>query len=182
MSNERSIYDEPFFTNPDVPYCLKTGMVAILAGFISNINEKNEFMAQKILPDRTIAGAVSFTFGDSVSMGENNCIASLKTIQTEKVSKVLEGIVKNETKSDKEIVETLSEYVSNTCTLSLDGLKGYWNDILSVKFDEYMNYCKNNYNGLITDNLINNLRSICEETYGKKKQMTQEIQTAEMNA
>ena len=184
MSNEKTIYEEPFFTNERIPYCIKAGMVAVIGGlnifFYKNKLSKDTFMAQKTSSNRTIEGTITFTFGCPESMGENNCIASLKSIQTEKLSTVLDGIVKNQTKNDQEVVNALVEYIATSGNLSPDGVKGQWRETILPEFDKYINYCKSNneYNGMFPDSLVNNLRSLCEETFSKKKQMTEEMQQA----
>lgn len=178
MGNE-TIYEESFFNNTNIPYCVKAGMVATLSGLSTNISKntfgEDVFCALKFGNDKKIAGSVMFTFGAPESMGKNNCIASLKTFETSAIENVLNGLVDGKMKSDDDVCTHLAENVKSTLNLSDDGTKDYWNKIVAPNFDTYIKACQNNYNGMITENLANSLKETANSAFGKKKQIMQEM-------
>lgn len=178
MSNEKTIYEESFFNNPNIPYCVKAGMVGVLSGLTINITKnvrgEDMFCAIKFGNNKVPAGTIMFTFGAPDSMGKNNCLASLKSFETGNLDMVLTGIVDGQMKSDKEICEAIAQSVVTSLNLSPDGAKELYNKMISVNFDNYIKTCQNNYNGLLPENLVNSLKGEASDAFSKKKTMTEE--------
>ena len=176
MSKEKTIYDESFFNNSNIPYCVKAGMVSVLSGLTINIGKntfgEDMFCAQKFGNDKRPVGTVMFTFGAPESMGKNNCLASLKSFETETLEKAFAGIVDGQMKADSEICEQIANSVVSSLNLSADGAKEHWNKIISVNFDKYVKTCRDNYNGMLSENLVNSLKDEATSAFSKKKQMT----------
>lgn len=182
MSNEKTIYEESFFNNQNIPYCVKAGMVGVLSGLTINITKnirgEDMFCAIKFGNNKMPSGSIMFTFGAPESMGKNNCLASLKSFETGSLEQVLTGIVDGQMKSDKEICEKIAENVVTSLNLSPDGAKELYNKMISINFDDYVKVCQNNYNGLLPENLVNTLKTEVTNAFSKKKTMNEELQQA----
>lgn len=175
-----------FFGNNEIPYCLKAGMVAVLVhGTIDYYKKegKDTFMALFCDKDnakdgkaqRVVSGTMSFTFGVPESMGEDNCMASIKkfTELYPSVGDVLDNLASgNLPKSDEEICQILATASAHRFNHSAEGSVKNWEEYVSENYDVFVKQAQSHYPGLISVDVYEDLKDIFSSAC-KKKQITQ---------
>ena len=177
-----------FFSNKNVPYCLKAGAVAVLShatvGYQKNSDGHDMFMAMFFDKDidragksnRVIRGTLSFTFGVPASMGKDNCAASIKefTELYPAVGDALEHMADDSfSKSDEEVCQILSDASAKRFIHSAEGSVKNFEEYVSLNFDEFKKQAQAHYPGMVSVDVYENLKIMFENACKKKQQIAQ---------
>ena len=191
-SNENEINvnsKKDFFGNSEVPYCLKAGAVAVLSHATINYYKtqgQDVFMAMFFdkninsngQSNRIVSGTLSFTFGVPASMGEDNCMASIKkfTELYPAVGNALENMAEgNLLKSDEEICQILADASAQRFNHSAEGSVKNWEEYVSGNYDAFVKQAQAHYPGLIPTGVYEDIKNMFENACKKKQQIAQQM-------
>lgn len=173
-----------FFSNKNVPYCLKAGAVAVLSHATVNYQKNSDghdmFMAVFFDKDidksgksnKIIRGTMNFTFGVPASMGKDNCAASIKgfTELYPAVGDTLEHLAdENFSKSDKDICEIIADASAERFRHSAEGSVKNYEEYVSGYFDEFAKQAQAHYPGMVSLEVYENLKETFELACKKKQ-------------
>lgn len=172
-----------FFSNSDIPYCLKAGALAVLSHATVDYHKTREgqdvFMAMLFDKDidksgkskRLVSGTLTFTFGVPASMGKDNCSASIKKFVElyPSVGNVLDNIAENSlNKSDEEICQILSDASAKRFRHSLEGSVKNYDEFVLGNFEAFKKQAQAHYPGMVSAEVYDNLKTMFENACKKK--------------
>ena len=167
-----------FFSNSNVPYCLKAGMVAVLSHATVNYQKNRDghdmFMAMffdKDNSNKAIRGTMNFTFGVPASMGKDNCAASIKAFSElyPAIGDTLEHLSdENFSKSDESVCETIVDASAERFRHSAEGVIKNYEEYVSGYYDEFVKQAQSHYPGLVSAEVFENLKTMYESACKKK--------------
>ena len=172
-----------FFSNNDIPYCLKAGAVAVLSHATVDYHKTRDgqdvFMAMLFDKDidkngkanRIVSGAIDFTFAVHASMGVDNCSASLKKFRElyPAVGDALDSMAENNfKKSDEDMCGILANASAERFRHSEEGMIKNFEKYVSDNFDTFQQQTQSHYPGLISSEVFENLKRDYENACKKK--------------